>query len=198
MIHYKVQLKNNIGLHAVDHVVNENAKRYRVFWMANHCGMFIQYLISQHSNFPQSSAYYITLPNKSHVIYKTDGEDPDCLISPINNTKYTKYIDANPHGHEPWHMNNQADVQFYIEPMWELSSMRSDVNKRSTTEVDNETFMKSIKKIPANELSFCVAKLMDPETRAEEYTKLLNIIDEKPIEIDSMIEQFKKHIEWKM
>ena len=173
-------------------------KRYRVFWMTNHCGMFMQYLISQHNNFPQSSAYYITLPNKSHVIYKTDGEDPDCLISPINNPNYTKYIDANPNGHEPWHMNNQADVQFYIEPVWEVASMRSDVNKQSTTEVDNNTFIEVCKRIPATELSFCVAKLMASETRAEEYAKLLDIIEEQPIEIDSMIEEFKKHIEWKM
>ena len=198
MIHYKVQLKNNIGLHAVDHVVNKNAKRYRVFWISNHCGMFIQYLISQHNNFPQSSAYYITLPNKSHVIYKTDGEDPDCLIAPINNPNYTKYIDANPNGHEPWHMNNQADVQFYIEPVWEVGSMRSDVNRHSTTELDNNTFIEVCKRIPATELSFCVAKLMASETRAEEYAKLLDIIEEQPIEIDSMIEEFKKHIEWKM
>lgn len=198
MIHYKVQLKNNIGLHAVDHVVNKNAKRYRVFWISNHCGMFIQYLISQHNNFPQSSAYYITLPNKSHVIYKTDGEDPNCLIAPINNPNYTKYIDANPNGHEPWHMNNQADVQFYIEPVWEVGSMRSDVNRHSTTELDNNTFIEVCKRIPATELSFCVAKLMASETRAEEYAKLLDIIEEQPIEIDSMIEEFKKHIEWKM
>ena len=47
MIHYKVQLKNDVSQHMIDIIINENAKRYRIYWMTNHCGMFMQYLISQ-------------------------------------------------------------------------------------------------------------------------------------------------------
>ena len=124
MIHYYAQTRNDISKHTVNIDVNKNVKRYRIYWMSNHSGMFIQYLISQHKNFPQSSAYYITLPSKSHVIYKTDGQDPDTLIGPIENPTYTKFIDANPNGHDPWLIDNQTDVEFYIEPVWEVINMR--------------------------------------------------------------------------
>jgi hypothetical protein len=197
MIHYKVQLKNDVSQHMIDIIINENAKRYRIYWMTNHCGMFMQYLISQHKNFPQSSAYYITLPDKAHVIYKTDGQDPDTLVEPINNLDYTKFIDSNPNGMEPWHMNNQTDVQFYIEPSWPVANMRNDTNEKSPEQINEDTFMtraEEVLKIPDS--SFCIVKLFNPETRANEYAKLLNIIEEEPIEIDSMIEDFKKHIEW--
>lgn len=196
MIHYYVQERNDISKHTVNIDVNKNVKRYRIYWMSNHSGMFMQYLISQHKNFPQSSAYYITLPSKNHVIYKTEGQDPDTLIGPVGNLNYTKFIDSNSNGHEPWLINNQTDVEFYIKPVWEVLSMRSDSHRRSINEVDQDTFTEACEKIPAGKLAFCVAKLMDPKTRAEEYKKLLNIIEEEPIEIDSMIEEYKKHVGW--
>jgi hypothetical protein len=160
MIHYKVQLKNDVSQHMIDIIINENAKRYRIYWMTNHCGMFMQYLISQHKNFPQSSAYYITLPDKAHVIYKTDGQDPDTLVEPINNLDYTKFIDSNPNGMEPWHMNNQTDVQFYIEPSWPVANMRNDINEKSPEQINEDTFMtraEEVLKIPDS--SFCIVKL---------------------------------------
>jgi len=196
MIHYYVQERNDVSKHTVNIDVNKNAKRYRIYWMSNHSGMFIQYLISQHKNFPQSSAYYITLPNKSHVIYKTDGQDSDTLIEPIDNPNYTKFIDSNPNGHEPWLIDNQTDVEFYIKPVWEVTNMRSDSHRRSVNEVDEHTFTEACKEIPTDNQSICIEKLMDAVTRAEEYNKLLDIIQEDPIEINSIIHEYKQHVEW--
>ncbi len=196
MIHYYVQERNDVSKHTVNIDVNKNAKRYRIYWMSNHSGMFIQYLISQHKNFPQSSAYYITLPNKSHVIYKTDGQDSDTLIEPIDNPNYTKFIDSNPNGHEPWLIDNQTDVEFYIKPVWEVTNMRSDSHRRSVNEVDEYTFTEACKEIPTDNQSICIEKLMDAVTRAEEYNKLLEIIQEDPIEINSIIHEYKQHVEW--
>lgn len=201
MIHYRTQEKNNVNDLTVSISLEHNPKHYRIYWPVNHSGMFLQFLISHHANFPRSSAAYITLPTKNHVIYKTDEERPT-LIEPIENTNFTKWIDTGPFGeHGLADIDiNSADVIIAVTPEVKMAQQRDDIS----TERWENTYAKILADLDSlsnnyrNKLQFInITRLLNKNTRQEEYKNILNIIEEQPISkftLDNLCDVYIKHI----
>ena len=200
MINYKTQEKNNVNELTVNVSLEHNPKHYRIYWPLNHSGMFLQFMISQHKNFPRSSAAYIKLPTKNHVIYKTDEECPT-LIEPIKNTNFTKWIDTGPFGeHDLKDIEiDSAEVIIVVTPEVKMAQQRNDI----PTEQWENTYAKilvdlAMKDDHRNKLQFIsITRLLNKNTRQEEYKNILNIIEEHPLSkftLDNLCNEYINHV----
>lgn len=201
MIHYRTQQKNDINDLTVDVSLDHKPVTYRIYWPTNHSGMFLQYLISMHDNFPQSSAAYITLPTKKHVIYKTEEATHLSLIAPMHNEHFTKWIDSDINGHNPDDIDiDSADVIMVVTPEVKMAKQRNN----NISDIDWEhNYAKILVNLASNKhfrnkLKFIsIINLLNKNTRQEEYKNIVNIIDEKPLSrytLDSLCTEYIKHI----
>jgi hypothetical protein len=199
MIHYRTQQKNDVNDLTVDVSLDHQPKTYRIYWPTNHSGMFLQYLIGMHNNFPQSSAAYITLPTKKHVIYKTE-EDIQALIGPVYNEHFTKWIDSDIRGHDLKDIDiDSADVIMSVTPEVKMAQQRNSI---STIEWEHN-YAKILVDLASNKhvrdkVKFIsITRLLNKDTRQEEYKHIVNIIEEEPLSrytLDSLCNEYIKHI----